>query len=202
MDNLLVWLQSFYNDFCNGDWEHSYGFNIKNIDNPGWSVDFELAETFLDDVFFKEIAFERAKDDWVFCRVEKSVFKARGGTGNLYEMLSIFKDWVDSHESKKDAWLKEKEIYLVEEMLSWIKVFKENKTYLFALVEAIDGVLNEDQKLISKAKDKLRDSIDELRKSNFPIHDKRFNEYIGENKDILNAFLLEVSNILSPYIKR
>jgi Immunity protein 53 len=36
---------------CDGDWEHSSGVSIGTIDNPGWSLDVELAETNLAALF-------------------------------------------------------------------------------------------------------------------------------------------------------
>lgn len=36
--NELIWLQSFYNRLCDGDWEHSFGVNLTTLDNPGWDL--------------------------------------------------------------------------------------------------------------------------------------------------------------------
>lgn len=44
MDTLQE-LQRWYRSQCNGDWEHSYGVKIDTLDNPGWSVTVELADT-------------------------------------------------------------------------------------------------------------------------------------------------------------
>ena len=37
----LEWLKSHWN----GDWEHSYGFDIGTMDNPGFSITIDLQET-------------------------------------------------------------------------------------------------------------------------------------------------------------
>ncbi|WP_338708672.1 MULTISPECIES: Imm53 family immunity protein [Paenibacillus] len=39
MMNTLKWLQNWYHENCNGDWEHSYDVKIDTVDNPGWSVE-------------------------------------------------------------------------------------------------------------------------------------------------------------------
>ncbi len=31
----LNWIQSWYYENCDGDWEHSYGMRIDTVDNPG-----------------------------------------------------------------------------------------------------------------------------------------------------------------------
>lgn len=96
-DPILLRLQNWYAAMCNGDWEHTYGVAITNIDNPGWSLKVELIDSYLYDVPFAEIKAERAEDDWVICKVADGVFQAYGGTKNLTEMLTIFLDWAEQH---------------------------------------------------------------------------------------------------------
>ena len=83
---------------CNGDWEHTYGVFITNIDNPGWSLKVELKDTYLYDVQFEEFKVQRDnEDDWVHCKVEAGSFQGFGGPGNLAELLSVFLDWADEN---------------------------------------------------------------------------------------------------------
>lgn len=96
-DPILVRLQTWYAAMCNGDWEHTYGLQISNIDNPGWSLKVELIDTYLYDVTFPEVKIERTEDDWLICKVADGVFQAYGGTGNLTEMLGVFLDWAEEH---------------------------------------------------------------------------------------------------------
>jgi len=35
MQNLLQFLQEWYLEQCNGDWEHEFGIKIETLDNPG-----------------------------------------------------------------------------------------------------------------------------------------------------------------------
>lgn len=92
----LVRLQEWYLSMCNDDWEHTYGVSITNIDNPGWAVKVDLADTYLYDVEFPTVKIQREnEDDWVFCSVKDGQFDACGGPKNLKEILIIFLNWAE-----------------------------------------------------------------------------------------------------------
>ena len=97
-DSLLEWLQDFYLSACDGDWEDGVGYTIATLDNPGWSIDFDLENTALEDRPFKPVRIERSEHDWVQCRVDPKLFQGRGGPKNLTELLTIFRDWATSKE--------------------------------------------------------------------------------------------------------
>jgi hypothetical protein len=92
MDELTK-LQDWYEGECNGDWEHQYGVRIGTLDNPGWSLDVDLWDTSLAKEAFSPVSIDRSDTDWVHCKVEGAVFKARGGAKNLGEMLRLFLTW-------------------------------------------------------------------------------------------------------------
>lgn len=46
-DNLLEWLQDWYLQQCDGEWEHFYGVKIETLDNPGWYIEIDLNDTTL-----------------------------------------------------------------------------------------------------------------------------------------------------------
>lgn len=52
-------LTDWYSQRCDGDWEHSYGFKIDTLDNPGVSFQVDLRETYLESV-----PFEEKKEEW------------------------------------------------------------------------------------------------------------------------------------------
>lgn len=89
----LARLQDWYEAECNGDWEHQFGVRIGTLDNPGWSLDVDLWETALANKAFSPISIERSEMNWIHCKVDSAVFKARGGTKNLCEMLQLFLAW-------------------------------------------------------------------------------------------------------------
>jgi hypothetical protein len=91
--NVIKEIEEWFERQCDGDWEHSYGFKIQNLDNPGWLVDIDIVDTELEDKEFTQINIARSDDDWIHCKVEEKVFKGRGGICNLEEILSIFVSW-------------------------------------------------------------------------------------------------------------
>lgn len=46
------WVQKWYADNVDGDWEHLNGVEIATLDNPGWSLGIDIAETELSDRAF------------------------------------------------------------------------------------------------------------------------------------------------------
>ena len=93
-DSVLEWLQEFYLSNCDGDWEHHAGITIATLDNPGWSVDFDLKGPVLANKAFQPVRIERSETDWIDCRVEGKLFRGAGGPHNLTELLTVFRDWV------------------------------------------------------------------------------------------------------------
>lgn len=81
---------AWYRSQCDGDWEHQNGVRIGTLDNPGWSIDVDLAGTRQAGKSLPQKMTERSQDDWIFVEVKDDVFRARGGPGNLLEMLELF----------------------------------------------------------------------------------------------------------------
>jgi hypothetical protein len=96
-DNLL-WLQKWYYNYCNGDWEHGSIIHIETIDNPGWSVTINLEDTNLQNKKFQKIEVERSNNNWLFCQIKGSKFEGRCGPLNLSEVLQNFRNWVGSFD--------------------------------------------------------------------------------------------------------
>jgi len=95
-DEILAWLQRFYSSQCDGEWERAYGISIENTSNPGWAVKIDLRETALEGKPMERIDRLRTDNDWVICLIKENVFIGSGGPLNLTEVLSIFKEWVES----------------------------------------------------------------------------------------------------------
>jgi hypothetical protein len=88
--NQLTWLQSWYVEQCDGDWEHMYGVRIATLDNPGWSVDIDLTATPLEDLEQARHFDERDENDWISYELKESKFIGHCGPQNLEELISIF----------------------------------------------------------------------------------------------------------------
>src|SRR5690348_2528474 len=104
MANELEELQRWYEAHCDGDWEHQSGFEIGNIDNPGWRLEVDIADTELADQPFETIQenYEHPTD-WLRCWVEDGKFEAAGGPLKLSRMLRIFLDWAAQHPPLPDS---------------------------------------------------------------------------------------------------
>lgn len=89
----LKWLENWYFQQCDGDWEHGYGVKIDTLDNPGWSVKINLEGTELEDKSFNTLELEKTEEDWIHCRIKEGWFEGFGGAFNLEDILSVFKDW-------------------------------------------------------------------------------------------------------------
>lgn len=93
--NLLVWLQNWYKNQCDGDWEHQYGVTIDTIDNPGWSVVIDLEGTELINKKFDNIQYDFGASNWIICQVVKNRFEGAGDPNRLEEIITYFKNWVE-----------------------------------------------------------------------------------------------------------
>lgn len=100
LEDLMAWYQAQ----CDGDWEHTYGIHIGTLDNPGWSVKIDLADTILEEEPFTE---RRSGDpegpSWLVCHVERHhhQFIGMGDPTRLQEILGIFLEWAKN----RTGWL-------------------------------------------------------------------------------------------------
>jgi hypothetical protein len=95
----ILWLESWYADRCDGDWEHAHGISIGTLDNPGWRVRIDLIDTPIMNRPFARVVVERSKEDWYNCWVKESVFHGAGGSHNLGEMINVFRSWATQKAS-------------------------------------------------------------------------------------------------------
>lgn len=93
--NELQELEKWYGSNGDGDWEHQNGISIGTLDNPGWTVDINLAETRLENVPYTAIRLDRSDTDWLHCEVKGQRFLGFGGVHNLSEIISIFTAWAN-----------------------------------------------------------------------------------------------------------
>ena len=94
--NLLRWLEEWYKSQCEGDWQHDFGVRIHTIDNPGWRVKIDLADTELENKKFDEYSFiDNGDEDWIFCCVKDGCFEGCGDPSKLEEIIRRFKEWVE-----------------------------------------------------------------------------------------------------------
>ncbi len=91
--SIISWLQEWYKDKCDGDWEHLFGVDIWLKDNLKWEVLIDLEGTYLEDTSFDEVVYDTNE---IECFIENNKFKAYGELFKLNEILYVFKDLDES----------------------------------------------------------------------------------------------------------
>ncbi len=89
MDTLKK-IEQWFQEQCNGSWEHEYGISIDTLDNPGWIVKIDLIKTKYCDLRLDQCQVNRTQSDWISYQVKNSTFVACGGITNLYEIFDTF----------------------------------------------------------------------------------------------------------------
>lgn len=96
MDNdLLKWIENWYKNNCNGDWEHSYGITIETLDNPGWDIKIDLKNTLLEHEKIEYTLNEKNDNDWFSMKVDNAMFIASGDPDKLSLLLGLFKKFAE-----------------------------------------------------------------------------------------------------------
>ena len=94
-------LQTWYYSQRNRDWEHSFGIEISTVDNPGWRLKIDLADTELEKNEFEETKQNYEHEvDWLRCWREGTTFHAACGPLLLGNCIQIFLDWKDCPSTK------------------------------------------------------------------------------------------------------
>ena len=80
MDNILEWIEKWYVENCDGDWEHNNGIKIDTLENPGWSIIIDLKGT----KYFKEniekVVAENDNNVWYSYHIDSGKFMAFGSS--------------------------------------------------------------------------------------------------------------------------
>lgn len=102
--NAIEWMQSWYEQHCNEEWEHQYGVFIETLDNPGWLVKIDLTGTELAGYRMDEVGHEAGINhaglsevqEWLYCKVENDRFIGAGGPRMLLRIVEVFRTWAES----------------------------------------------------------------------------------------------------------
>jgi hypothetical protein len=96
-ETALARVQRWYAAQCDGDWEHTFGIRIDTLDNPGWRLTIDLADTPLEAIPFSEISMNQGSTrNWARCWREGTTFYGAGGPYMLGAMLITFLNWAES----------------------------------------------------------------------------------------------------------
>lgn len=95
---ILDWIQDWFKNNCDGNWEKGEVIQITNLSNPGWEVEIDVSNTSLATITIPQVLNETSKDDWFGVQIENQKFTASGDIGKLTFLLNLFKDTVEKIE--------------------------------------------------------------------------------------------------------
>lgn len=96
---ILEWIQNWFKDNCDGNWEHGDGIQITTLDNPGWEVEIDISNTSIANMNIGWILNEKNAQDWYGVKIENQKFTASGDSGKLIFLLELFKEMIEKIES-------------------------------------------------------------------------------------------------------
>lgn len=96
---ILSWIEKWFLSQCDGGWEHSYSIKIESLDNPGWGLTIDIAETELQDLNIPYKLVENSENDWYGIKIENQKFEAFGDPLKLEFLLTKFKDFAENNSS-------------------------------------------------------------------------------------------------------
>lgn len=89
---MIEWLQTWYMENCDGDWEDSYGLEITTIDNPGWMVVIDLNETKIENVEIDYVLIDNGQLDWMGYSITNKQFIGSGDPKKLRAIIAKFRE--------------------------------------------------------------------------------------------------------------
>ncbi|MBP5786221.1 MAG: immunity 53 family protein [Kiritimatiellae bacterium] len=96
--DILKEIQEWFQNQCDGEWEHARRITLESCDNPGWWLKIDLQGTNLENKEFKEIktgdfSVNMPEPPWIHLYVENGVFNGAGDVMQLKNILRYFLDW-------------------------------------------------------------------------------------------------------------
>ena len=104
---IVDWMQKWYYQYCDEDWEHSERFIIKTAEYPGWYFSMLFEGTHCEGKVFDPIEIKKSEHDWYHCYLKKGrceeedKFEGRGGPLNLIDILNVFREWAEKCQKGK-----------------------------------------------------------------------------------------------------
>jgi hypothetical protein len=101
--NELDWLMSWYDNQCDGVWEHRYGVRIDTLDNPGWLLKVDLIGTSLNGrTFVKRESGLGGNSPWWSCQVTNDQWQGACGPRDLATVIGLFRQWAQQRTPDGD----------------------------------------------------------------------------------------------------
>lgn len=95
-ESSLVWLQRWFADTCDGEWEKNYGIRVGQLDNPGWNLKIDLTGTRWAGRTTAAHTVERDEHSWLHIKSTGRRYEAACGPLDLVWAIDSFRNWLDS----------------------------------------------------------------------------------------------------------
>ena len=89
-NDILLVLNQWYTSKCDGDWEHSYGFTLETLDNPGWKLKI-TGENKKQPLNIKQ----EAGNEWLFITASEFEYIGYSSIGKLFCLLDKAIEWLE-----------------------------------------------------------------------------------------------------------
>lgn len=101
--NDLEWLGTWYQEQCNGEWEHRRGMHLKQLagaNGEGWSLRVDLRDTAAAGSASRQTSFcSMDRAEWLHCSLNGQQFE---GMGDAVEgLVGVFRRWVEGHSPSR-----------------------------------------------------------------------------------------------------
>ncbi len=92
----INWLESWYAQQHNGDWEHTYGIKIKTLDNPGWHLEIDLQDTDFVNCETDFVLNETSENNWFGTEIKNNKFTGVGDASKLDFLIGKFREFIEN----------------------------------------------------------------------------------------------------------
>ncbi|EFL05930.1 predicted protein [Streptomyces sp. AA4] len=95
MGESFQFLLDWYAEQCDEEWEHAFGVELSTLDNPGWSLEIDLADTDLAGRLMELYDFEGDAGRWAQCRSDGTKFRGACDPSSFELVLKQFENFVN-----------------------------------------------------------------------------------------------------------
>jgi len=97
---ILEWIQDWFKENADGEWEKGDAIQITTLDNPGWDVEIDISKTSIANLEIKWVLNENGRQDWYGVKISNKRFRAAGDAGKLIFLLNLFKEMIEKIENE------------------------------------------------------------------------------------------------------
>jgi hypothetical protein len=90
----VAFLEDWYAQQCDADWEHEFGIKIDTLDNPGWRIEINLEGTSWQGRELDRQVVERSEHDWLHAWSDGRRWQAACGPQNLGGVIRVFREFL------------------------------------------------------------------------------------------------------------